>query len=567
MDNFSLAKANELYFKGLKKDHLDAVEYVLKYFFPLDAASVAGGHGFYHNNDVHILKDDVIFKTYLNKIGGTAKNDVKSYYLTKTTKLYELVCDPKAPLIDYKAAQINVSGRFKHTYKKYSSFSDRAHKKVDLMLSFIKEVWANNDDVMYEYLLNYFAYMVNPNGDIKHNESILYARGGKGIGKSKLLEFLRDHVFGLDVTCNGQLSYLTGSFNSSMKGKVLVTFEELPSNLSTKEWQTLDKNLKDCATNKISTYSEKYMNDVTVSNINNLIITSNYNPISSSGDRRYVCLDINCKYKEDFEYFGKLHKNCFNDKVGHAFFCMLHERDLTNYNSREIPATITKALDRSNRMPLLSKFLKFRYLMKNKPVHMKRLTFTNLYNEYTKEHGVVNKVSIQYITKALLNIGVYCKQGKGQFKGAKMVKLSVDDLKTMAKRDKWMNDDTDADEFLQDQQRSTDQGSSDSKRYVKHLEALLEQSRTENDILREILSKDPKMVKLLEKRLAKAAAKNASTDDIEEVEDESDNESEVEESSDEESDEESDESDVESDEESDEEEESNDTTNNTDQFY
>ncbi len=93
----------------------------------------------------------------------------------------------------------------------------------DNMLDYIKLLWADNNENMYEYLLKWFANMIK---GIK-NSSCLYAKGAEGIGKSTLTNFVRDHVIGKSAYCKGKADHLKGQHNMQLLGKISVVFEEL----------------------------------------------------------------------------------------------------------------------------------------------------------------------------------------------------------------------------------------------------------------------------------------------------------------------------------------------------
>ena len=91
-----------------------------------------------------------------------------------------------------------------------------------MMLQYVREVWANNNDTVYEYIIKWLANMVKGN----KNKSCLNAKASQGVGKSTLIEFLRDHVIGLPLTCKGKTDHLKGQHNLQLLGRVLVYFEE-----------------------------------------------------------------------------------------------------------------------------------------------------------------------------------------------------------------------------------------------------------------------------------------------------------------------------------------------------
>ena len=64
-------------------------------------------------------------------------------------------------------------------------------------------------------------------------------------------------------------------------------------------------------------YENKYVNSRLGENVCNLMFLSNHDlPIKiEDADRRYVCLKVSSKYRQDFTYFGKL-----NEVLEHKLF-------------------------------------------------------------------------------------------------------------------------------------------------------------------------------------------------------------------------------------------------------
>ena len=209
---FNFDELKNQYKNGMLKDNLDCKNYILKYLFPLLNCT----HALVENNEVTIIQKDTMNEVYLPRF----PKDIKTWYKTDTTPK-KLICDIHKPQIGLN--YINVAKSLKHESVKYKSFSKIIHSKVDMMLQYVREVWANNNDTVYEYIIKWLANMVKGN----KNKSCLYAKASQGVGKSTLIEFLRDHVIGLPLTCKGKTDHLKGQHNLQLLGRVLVYFEEL----------------------------------------------------------------------------------------------------------------------------------------------------------------------------------------------------------------------------------------------------------------------------------------------------------------------------------------------------
>ena len=68
------------------------------------------------------------------------------------------------------------------------------------MLSYIHEVWADDVNDSYIYLLNWLANMAQGNKNISciYNKNVL-----EGTGKSTFTEFISEYVMGYDLSVKG----------------------------------------------------------------------------------------------------------------------------------------------------------------------------------------------------------------------------------------------------------------------------------------------------------------------------------------------------------------------------
>ena len=226
---FCFIKMNQLYENGQLKDHLDCKNYISNYFHPLNN----GTHAFIENNTISIIQDETMNKVYLQRF----KKDIKAWYRNETIPK-KIICDINKQTIG--SNYINVGKQLKHKYSEYAQFDPEIKNNVKIMLSYIKEVWANNDENVYQYMLKWLSNMVKGN----KNKTCIYAKSLQGAGKSTLPEFIRDHVIGRDITCKGKADHLKGQHNLQLLGRIFVYFEELQI-FPDKEWYAIDSELKD----------------------------------------------------------------------------------------------------------------------------------------------------------------------------------------------------------------------------------------------------------------------------------------------------------------------------------
>ena len=423
--NFSLSKVKDLYDNGQLKDHIDCKNYVSSYLYPLNN----GDHAYYDvaNNEIKIISDDVLRKTRLNRM----PLKIKKWYLTERVDMYDLVCELNKPAVyDDK---INIVGKMMHqdADKKYSDYDDETKECVERMLSFFKSIWANDDDAMYEYLLNWMSNMVKGN----KNSSLLYLKSGmEGIGKSTGTDFLMTHVVGQQLSIESNSEPLKTKYTKILFGKLLVVFEELERS-SANEWETISKKLKQWITSKSAVYEEKFQKAITARNINNYIINTNREALKNADGRRYVILDLSTKLKGNKVYWDKLYETRFNDKVGEAFYRFLLERDTHKFDSQRFPVTLAKSESIADRLNAVYKTLKFAYIYKDKSLKCTTGELFEKYKQYCEENDMKAVYTKRKMIGILREVGINWKSSNGKTRYS----VSKEALKEIAIKFNWLD--------------------------------------------------------------------------------------------------------------------------------
>ena len=344
---------------------IEAKKYIDSYFIPLTDST----HAVYINGKYEIYDTRVINGTWFNRMS----NELKTYYFKDKTDLKTITYDINKPqFYDY---YLNMCPPIMHKYKPFKEFSLVVVEKVNMMLKHILEVLCSNKEDAYEFLLKWLSNMVRGN----RNDSAIYLKGPQGAGKSTPIEFLRDHVIGRPLCHQGGSGPLKNKFNSELSGTLMVMFEEL-ENMTVAEWTSVSSVLKRQITSKTINIERKQKEVIEEINLNNYILLSNNDAIKDDDGRRYFILDINTKYIGDTLYFDKIYSQCFNDTVGHAFYCYLMEIDLTDYNAQKYPLTSSKLDSYANRLDNVYKFIKDKYILKNLSIN--KILVAELHAEY-----------------------------------------------------------------------------------------------------------------------------------------------------------------------------------------
>lgn len=417
---FCFDKMNRLFDNGKLKEHLDCKQYIAKFFFP----TKSGTHVLVENGQLEIIQKDTFNEVYLQRF----PKDIQLWYKKKTVPV-KLICDIHKPR--FGKGYINVAEQLLHPDPTpYDNLPLEQKNKVQIILDYIMLIWANNDSVVYDYILDWLANMVRGN----KNKSCIYGKGDEGVGKSTLPDFIRDYVIGKNLWCKGKADHLKGQHNMQLLGKLFVTFEELQF-FSDKEWRAIDSELKDMITDTMMSFTDKYEKRFQTETFCNYMVLTNFNSIKGANGRRYLVCDVNPCKMNDFEYFDNIRKNCFNDEIGYAFFSFLCSRDISKYDSFKIPSTKAKQDLCADLLQPIEKFLKFTFLLKNKTIDLKLKELFDLYDDYMCANGY-GDVTPNGMTKQLRELGFdYKKSDKFNY-----YKISLDELEVVAKRKKWRNE-------------------------------------------------------------------------------------------------------------------------------
>ena len=440
-----------------KKTLKECMEYIAQYFVPLKDGNIA-----VFEDGKYTLKDDsTVKKVYFNRMpkyessaedGGKNSFDFSKWFFNKYTGIrsitYELTKDV------FYDDKMNMCPRMKHQYIKFEEFNKKVRTKVKVMLNYIKEVLASGRDDTNTYLLQWLAHMIKGN----KNDSILYLKSKQGFGKSTLLEFIRQYVVGEDLALETGSGPILSNFNAILGGKLFVYFEELET-FSISQWMSVSSRLKRYATSNTITLEDKNVKAYTATNIMNIIIASNNDAVVDDDGRRYFILDIathrqvipNCdnpRNEENIKFWSDV-RSCFNDEVGHAFYCYLMEVDTTNYRPQNFPTTQSKLDSYAKRMDSHENFLKYNYVLNRSEL---KTSLGELYEEYVsycRGSGISKPYSKVDLGKKLREIGIEPYKSNDKLK----IKMSAKELAQIAKNHNWVHE---TDEYYDKESKKKD---------------------------------------------------------------------------------------------------------------
>jgi len=182
-----------------------------------------------------------------------------------------------------------------------------AEGSADLFLDHLRHVVCQDNDASYEWVLMWFAALV------QHPERLtgtaLVLRGEQGSGKSIVGEVMGKILGEALYGAVSKPDELTGRFNSHHQGKLLLQVEE--------GFFAGDKSaigaLKHMITSATVRIERKFMDAFDVPNYMRLLITSNEGWVipAGLGERRFMVLDVSNDRADDWDYFARLRAQMF----------------------------------------------------------------------------------------------------------------------------------------------------------------------------------------------------------------------------------------------------------------
>ena len=286
----------------------------------------------YYNKDERIRNDIQKATTYFNKFCFKIINQ-KGIELEINPLTYWL---KQIDRRDFNHFQFNPytlesSENCYNTWKGYKILDTEKfdEKNIEPILYHIKDVMANGDNVVYEYLLNYFAHLLQK--PYQRTCVCLCFKSIEGTGKTLFLDIIRK-IMGEDLyTTTNEMERVLGRFNDLSANKILINFNET-------NWGGDKKckgKFKALITDDKIAIEEKGKSIYVTDNYANCIISSNNEwLISISKDDRRFCA-IECKNeplsKTKYEIINKIDLQ----EIANYFY----NRDISKFDSRLFPKT------------------------------------------------------------------------------------------------------------------------------------------------------------------------------------------------------------------------------------
>lgn len=177
----------------------------------------------------------------------------------------------------------------------------REQDSLDAFLSHAKENVCVGSEELYQWLITYFAHMVQRPWE-KPNVAIAM-RGGKGVGKNALIERV-GFLFGNSFAGVSKKDEVFGTFNEVLENKVFLVLNEV-------FWsgdKDADSTLKELITGEEHRIRRMHTGAYPVKNCLRLAILGNEDWIvpASEDERRYAVFDVGDGRKQDRHFFREM---------------------------------------------------------------------------------------------------------------------------------------------------------------------------------------------------------------------------------------------------------------------
>ncbi|CAG8549884.1 16032_t:CDS:2, partial [Cetraspora pellucida] len=302
---------------------------------------------------------------------------------------------------------------------------------IEPIIWHIENVWCNRNNVLSEYVLNWFSYLVQyPD---KKPGTVLVLRSPPRSGKNILTDFIGKEVLGQELFfASSDLGKVLGRFNSCIQARKLILLNE--TGMASGEWHKANDHLKSLITEPYVTIECKGLEPKTIKDFAGYIVLSNHDaPLRiEMGDGHIVCLDVSPRCKGNMEYFKRLGKILDNPNTPGVFMNYLLKRDLSDWIPQNIPNTKMRADTMRDQLPNPIRFI-INYISLWSVERIDKLNCTELYQEYLGWCGSNGEkpFSSAILGKKFSQIGI--DRARSRDNGVRVYQYILDHSKIIAK--------------------------------------------------------------------------------------------------------------------------------------
>ena len=191
---------------------------------------------------------------------------------------------------------------------------------INAINKFIFEVWANSDDELFNYIISWFANILQHDSI---NGVALVCYSTQGCGKNTLIDFFR-FIFGDKLISESTgITAITQKHNTVIENKRLNVINETSSTRD--EFRSNFDRLKNIITDAKISIEPKGLSPYKISNIGNYILFTNHKDsiIVEQSDRRYQVLELSDKYRNNTDFFAEFRNLYFNQRCADIYYTYL----------------------------------------------------------------------------------------------------------------------------------------------------------------------------------------------------------------------------------------------------
>lgn len=293
-----------------------------------------------------MMERTTLAKWWLEQKGKHEKEKMDFYPAPSPSHIFNLYRGPKLGREKaLKMSGIDYEEFFEPDIEPEEMLETWAMDACPTILEHVKEVMANGNEEMADYLLNWCAHIVQK--PHQKTSTAIILKSEEGAGKGIFMKLLQN-IIGHHFKTIHRIEDITGRWTNQLADAILVFGDDL--NFQGQE-QKISARMKTLVTEDTHTIEAKYTNAVQVASYANFVLASNDRftmPVGNKS-RRYVVYDLNNKWAgvntEDHDVLVSEFEEQKND-----FASYLYLRDISGFDPRKLPIANTVQNDRLHSM-------------------------------------------------------------------------------------------------------------------------------------------------------------------------------------------------------------------------
>jgi len=299
---------------------------------------------------------------------------------------------------------------FNFAYEKVASPSDEVKAECQALFTEVLSILVK--DKSFDYMMDYLAHLLQK--PLENPKVAIVVTGLKGVGKDTLFDFFMDYVIGELFSKNYQSNeQFFEKHDVGRLNKFITKLEEADPVICRKNASYI----KSSITSKNTSFNPKGVSPYEAANyIRQIFSTNTGNPFEmSGGERRFFIANADSSRRGDYDFWTKIRKVLFTPEGGRAVAEMLLARDISKWNSFDMPISeYQKAVVETEKTAEQS------FIESWDGEFLSASELFNLYKSHCIENSLPhaqNAVSLGKRLLPLIRDGVIHKKATGSFNG------------------------------------------------------------------------------------------------------------------------------------------------------